>query len=380
VLIAMLGLLGADGLEAAQPSWSEPVGYQYSMPVYLQIKDPEGNNVSNTNSLLGVFEGANLVGLLAIKKGPKGPMFYGPVYASGSSVMGLTIQLYNAVTDSISTVPQTLNFQSGVIVGSPNNPSQVQTIEFPTLGSVSYSPGHTTNLGATASSGLAVSFSTANTNLISISSNVATVLGAGTVTIVASQSGSSNYLTASPVTNTLVIGKGAASVSFSGTNATYDGTVKSVTSSTTPSNLTVGITYNGSINAPSSAGSYSVVAVVNDQNYTGSESAMLTIAKASPPAFTFLSNSLNSLYTGSNVAVTLTNTGSVPINITYNGSSNLPSRAGTYTVVAMVADTNNYSAYSVTNTLVISNAATPTNVPVIYEQGWTGWIGPKEKR
>jgi hypothetical protein len=178
----------------------------------------------------------------------------------------------------------------------------------------------------------------------------------------------------------LLIDKAAASISFSGTNATYDGTVKSVTYSTTPSNLAVDITYNGSSNAPSNAGTYSVVAEVNEQNYTGVNSTTLVIAKASPPAFTFLSNSLNSLYTGSNVAVTLANTGSVPINITYNGSSNLPSRAGTYTVVAMVADTNNYSAYSVTNTLVISNAATPTNVPVIYEHSWNGWIGPKEKR
>jgi hypothetical protein len=352
------------------------------MTVYFELTDSSGNSLSDTNSQLAVFNGSNVAGVAQLSDGPRGPIFQVVVWSATPTITGLTLQLYNGATDGIWTLTNTINFQSGRrgpvqnAVAAP----QSQTIIFPAMGSINYSTALTTNLSATSSSGLEVTYSTTNTNLISISSNVATALGAGTATIVASQSGSSNYLTAIPVTNTLVIEKGAASVSFSGTNAMYDGTAKSVTSITTPSNLAVGTTYNGSSNAPSNSGTYSVVGVVNDQNYTGVNSTTLTIAKATPPAFTFLSNSLNSLYTGSNVAVTLANTGSVPINITYNGSSNLPSRAGTYTVVAMVADTNNYSAYSVTNTLVISNAATPTNVPVIYEHSWNGWIGPKEKR
>jgi len=387
-VIPMFGLLVAGGLEAAQPSWSAPTGLPYSMYVYFTLTDSSGNSLSATNSELAVFNGSNVAGVAQLSDGPRGPIFQVVVYSATPTITGLTLQLYNGATDGIWTLTNTINFQSGRTTGNGSlvNPAtavaapQSQTIIFPEMGSINYSTGLTTNLGATASSGLAVSYSTANTNLISISSNVAAVLGTGTATIVANQSGNSNYLTAPPVTNTLVIGKGTASVSFSGTNETYDGTIKSVMASTVPTNLSVGVTYNGSSNAPSNAGSYSVVGVVNDQNYTGSNSTTLTIAKATPPAFTFLSNSLNTLFTGSNVAVRLTNTASVPLNITYNGSSNLPSTAGTYTVVAMVADTNNYSPYSVTNTLVISNAATPTNVSIIYEQGWTDWIGPKEKR
>ena len=88
-LIPMFGLLVAGGLEAAQPSWSDPTGYPNSMPVYLKIKDSEGNNVSNTNSILGVFDGPNLVGRLKLFISPSGLIFMGTVYASQPAVTGL---------------------------------------------------------------------------------------------------------------------------------------------------------------------------------------------------------------------------------------------------------------------------------------------------
>ncbi|NBO46960.1 MAG: hypothetical protein EBU85_08160, partial [Actinobacteria bacterium] len=59
-------------------------------------------------------------------------------------------------------------------------------------------------LNATASSGLPVSYSSASGN-ISLSSNMVTILGAGTATITASQSGNSNWSEATPVNQNLVI-------------------------------------------------------------------------------------------------------------------------------------------------------------------------------
>jgi hypothetical protein len=278
------------------------------MPVYLQIKDSEGNNVSNTNSLLGVFDGPNLVGRLTLVIFPSGPVFMGPVYGSQPSATGLTIQLYNAATDSISTVPQTLNFKNRVALGSPSNPSQAQTIDFPALGSVNYSGGLTTNLGATASSGLLVSYSTANTNLISISSNVVTVLGAGTATIIASQSGSSNYLAATSVTNTLVIGKG------SNTMASFT----TIPTQTYSSNATVGVTLP-----------------------TTSSGLPVSLSVVSGPA-TISGNTL-----------TLTGTGTVVLAANQVGNSNyLP-------------------ATQVTTSFTVAPAAAPVKVPVIYMEGAT---------
>jgi sugar lactone lactonase YvrE len=71
-----------------------------------------------------------------------------------------------------------------------------------------------------------------------------------------------------------------ASVSLNGLAAVYDGTSKSVTATTDPAGLAVDITYDGSSTPPTNAGSYAVIATVNDPSYTGSASGALIIAKA----------------------------------------------------------------------------------------------------
>ncbi len=72
-----------------------------------------------------------------------------------------------------------------------------------------------------------------------------------------------------------------ATVTLSNLNQTYDGTAKVVTVSTDPAGLSVSVTYNGSAQAPTSAGIYAVEAVVTDPNYTGSAAGTLVIAKGS---------------------------------------------------------------------------------------------------
>ena len=63
--------------------------------------------------------------------------------------------------------------------------------------------------------------------------------------------------------------------------ATYNGAAKSASPTTSPAGLTVSLTYNGSSTAPTAAGTYAVVATVNDANYAGTASGILVIAKAS---------------------------------------------------------------------------------------------------
>jgi len=216
-LIPMFGLLVAGGLEAAQPSWSAPTNLPYAMTVYFALTDSSGNSLSASNSELAVFNGSNVAGVAHLSDSPRGPIFQVVVWSATPIITGLTLQLYNGATDGIWTLTNTINFQSGRTTGNGSlvNPAtavaapQSQTIIFPAMGSINYSTGLKANLSATSSSGLVVTYSTTNTNLISISSNVATVLGAGTATIVASQMGNSNYLTAIPVTNTLVISNAA---------------------------------------------------------------------------------------------------------------------------------------------------------------------------
>jgi hypothetical protein len=75
----------------------------------------------------------------------------------------------------------------------------------------------------------------------------------------------------------------AGTVTLGNLSRTYDGTAKSVTATTTPSGLAVNITYNGSANAPTNAGSYTVIGTINDANYQGSATNMLVINSAIRP-------------------------------------------------------------------------------------------------
>jgi len=87
-----------------------------------------------------------------------------------------------------------------------------QSINFPSIPTQTYGVSPF-SLGATSTSELQISYSTTSTNLVSISGNTMTVLGAGTAMIVASQAGNSNYMAATSVTNQLVISKATQTIS-----------------------------------------------------------------------------------------------------------------------------------------------------------------------
>jgi hypothetical protein len=73
----------------------------------------------------------------------------------------------------------------------------------------------------------------------------------------------------------------AANLSLGGLAQTYDGNPKSVIVITDPANLNTVVTYNGLTNLPTAGGSYAVVATINENNYSGSVSGTLVIAKIS---------------------------------------------------------------------------------------------------
>jgi len=153
-------------------------------------------------------------------------------------------------------------------------------------------------------------------------------------------------------TNTLIVSKAAASVSLGNLNQTYNGDVRSVTVATTPPGLTVDLTYNGSANAPVNAGSYTVVGTIIDQNYQGSATDTLVVARA-PVTVTL--GSLSQTYDGTAKSATATTTpAGLMVNLTYNGSSSAPTNAGSYAVAGTVSDPNHQG--SATNTLVVSKA------------------------
>ncbi|MCX6883648.1 MAG: MBG domain-containing protein, partial [Verrucomicrobia bacterium] len=100
---------------------------------------------------------------------------------------------------------------------------------------------------------------------------------AGSYTVVGTISDDNYYGSA---TNTMVINKASAIVTIGSLAQTYTNGPLPVTTSTTPANLPVGVTYNGGAPLPIDVGSYTVVGTINHSNYVGSATNTLVIAKA----------------------------------------------------------------------------------------------------
>ncbi|MCF7789341.1 MAG: MBG domain-containing protein [Prosthecobacter sp.] len=75
----------------------------------------------------------------------------------------------------------------------------------------------------------------------------------------------------------IVVAKATAGLVLNGLLQTYNGSPKPVSATTTPSGLTVSITYDGSSTAPTNHGSYVIAASINDANYSGEASGTLII-------------------------------------------------------------------------------------------------------
>jgi len=119
----------------------------------------------------------------------------------------------------------------------------------------------------------------------------------------------------------------------------YDGTPYVITATTKPLNLAYILTYNGSTTPPTNAGTYTVVATIDDNFYAASKTSTFIIEKA--PRVINISN-VSQTYDGNPKPVTVS-IPSVNVNydVTYNGSTTPPTNAGTYDVVVTINDINN---------------------------------------
>lgn len=182
--------------------------------------------------------------------------------------------------------------------------------------------------------------------------NVVSFVGAGSVTITASQAGNANYLPAADVARTFSVTKATATVTLSSLAQTYTGTARTVSALTNPTSLPVTFTYNGVSTPPVNAGNHAVVGTVNSAMYQGSAAGTLVVAKA--PASVTLSN-LNQVYNGSprSIGLTIVPAG-LSYTLTYDGFSAAPINAGTYPISVIINDTN--YAGSASGTLNVSQA------------------------
>ena len=157
----------------------------------------------------------------------------------------------------------------------------------------------------------------------------------------------------------------AAAVTLGGLSFTYDGNPKPVTATTSPSNLAVTYTFNGSSLVPTQAGNYTVIATINDPIFGGSATGTLVIAQ-SPATVTFgaTGQAQTVAYDGTPKNATATTTpAGLALSYTYNGSATPPTTPGTYAVVATITDPN-YSG-NASGTLVIVSTVLVLHAPTV---------------
>lgn len=137
---------------------------------------------------------------------------------------------------------------------------------------------------------------------------------------------------------------------------TYDGTPKEMVVSTVPDSLDVDITYDGNSIPPTDVGTYLVNATVNDTNYVGWTSAMMTILPDTAEVV-FDITTLAQVYDGATKVVSAS---TVPADLTLTYAFiNDPIDVGQYEVTATVTDPNYVG--SATDTLTINPAPAIVN-------------------
>src|SRR3989441_1061306 len=182
-----------------------------------------------------------------------------------------------------------------------------QTITFSALADKTFGDADFT-VSATASSGLAVSFSASGN--CTVAGSTVHITGAGSCTITASQSGNPNYNPAANVAQAFAIGKRALTISAHGVNKLYDGTTTATV--TLSDNRVAGDVFTDSYTAASFAsktvGSGKLVSVsgisisgTDAGNYTFNTTASTTADITARP-LTVSAAGVNKLYDGTTTA------------------------------------------------------------------------------
>jgi hypothetical protein len=240
-------------------------------------------------------------------------------------------------------------------VGDACEPVKDQTITFAALSNKAFGDPDFT-VAARASSGLEVSFTAAGK--CSISGTTVSLSGAGSCTITAHQAGDASYHPAADVSQSFAIAKGQATITLGNLSRVYSGGSLAVTAATSPEGLgTVAISYNGFPTPPTDAGSYTVTATLDNENYQAAPATgTLVISKA--PATITVGTEFVFDGTPKQAKIITSPSGLTIVSVTYTLNGVVvpsPTDAGTYNVVARLENPN-YAAPEATGTLTIKQA------------------------
>jgi hypothetical protein len=347
--LSIVPFLFLTGTDAGNYSLQQPSGLTGNIIVKaLTVTDAIAQNKTYDGTTAAVISGAALSGVV---DGDDVSLVAGSAGTFAQSNVGTGIAVSTSMTLGGSDKANYTLTQPAGLSADIAKADQALSAFLPADGT-SLLVTSTNGLRAAAYSGLPVTFSVlSGAAALSDGSNL-TFSAAGTVTVEASQSGNANWNAAVPVTNTYTVDKASATVTLSGLSYTYDESNHAATVETVPAGLPVDVSYDGAANVPVNAGTYIVVATINDPLYQGSATNNLIITKAA--ASVSLSD-LAYTYDGTAHAATATTLpAGLTVVVTYNGSASEPTNVGTYQVIATVSDSNYQGA--ATNELVISRA------------------------
>ena len=243
-----------------------------------------------------------------------------------------------------------------------------QKIDFPNPGTQVWT-NHTI-LTATADSGLPVSYRHISGPAVLQSGNELVYTGVGYVTMAADQAGDAHYNKAASVTNTFLVSRAVVDITLYGLNQYYSGSPCVVTAATVPAVSAPLITYSGDeyvsqTNAPVLAGSYSVLALVNDSEWYGETAGTLVISPAAqtitsftPASGTQCATSILTLAATASSGLSVTNFEVVSGPGVLSGGNNLSfTNSGSVRVRTMQAGNRNWQAAPwVTNDYTVEKA------------------------
>ncbi len=244
-----------------------------------------------------------------------------------------------------------------------------QTITFNALSDVTYGDS-AFDPGATASSGLTISYSSSNTSVATTSGTSITIVGAGTTTITASQAGDAAYNAAADVQQSLTVNQASLTVTADDQSKAYGEANPSLTltysgfqNGDDASSLTTEPTASATADANSDVGTYAITASGGAaDNYLFSYTdGTLTVDKAT---LTVTAEDQTKTYGDANPSLTLTYSGFVnsedatilTTEPAAGTTADASSGVGTYTITASGGVADNYSFSYTDGTLTVDKA------------------------
>jgi uncharacterized repeat protein (TIGR03803 family) len=245
-----------------------------------------------------------------------------------------------------------------------------QTITFNSLPGKEVGDGQFA-LSATSSSGLTVPYTNDNTSVATISGNTVTIVGAGTTTITAHQSGDGNYEAAADVVQTLTVSKVSQVITFGSLPTKTFGDPSFSLSPTSSSNLAVSLT-SSDPGIASISGQVVTINAAGTVQITASQAGNLMFAPATPVIKMLTIEKANQTITFAAITATF---GDAPRTLTATSSGGLPVqfssssdkvaivgtaisflKAGSVAINAIQAGNANFKSALVTQTFCINPA------------------------